>query len=143
MKKIFVMTESGETHRLYAELNPENVSEIADILLPSKDVYEEYSSLTKADLEALILRSMVENPEHSLDFSTFTLREYTLNTMIEDGSTIIDDESFVPAAGTTVYEIASRIVMGCDQAYALAPIGYFTRPVPSLSEYTVIERQLG
>lgn len=131
-KKIFVLTDCYETHRLYASLTQESISEIADLLLPLKDLYEEEATLTKADIEDIIQRSVIEDQEHCLDFSNYSLREYTLNTLIDNGTTIIDDEDFVPGSSATVYEAAHRIVLGCDLAYVLHPIGYFTRPCPDI-----------
>lgn len=64
---------------------------------------------------------------------------------IEPGTVLFEDPEFEVKKGALIYEATTRVTMGCAMAYALSPIGNFTRKLdlPEFDQAEWIERRLG
>ena len=127
-KYIWVLRDTFETEKLYAELNRENLSEITETLYKSLEAVCDDERLSYEGVSAAIELEAIKGPEHSIDLGTHSLQRCKLNAL-DDGDVIIDDPDFVPVKGAKIYEAANRVNIGCDASYACFPVGYFTQKV--------------
>ena len=141
-KKIWVLTEAYETEALYAEMSEETLDEIAPkILFALEDELDSEAPTSLEETKQILREEVLEDEEHRGEYNVFWLGLRSLNTL-EDGTVLHDDPGFEVKKGRVVYEAAIRMSMGCDMAYALEPIGYFTQKlnIPEFEDVEWVER---
>lgn len=128
---IWVLTDAEETEEIFASLNEATVDRLAALFYDlMEDECDPDSPKSAEDVKAMIVRDVIEGEEHSGYFSQYQLKRHELNTTV-DGDIVCRAPEFKAEPGAEVWEAAERIVMGCDMAYALSPIGYFTQRLDS------------
>lgn len=128
-KHIWVLTEAGETHEFFAELNEPTINRLATLFFDQlKDPDDEDAPKTIEEVKKRIQDEVINHPNHEADFYVYQLSRKPLNTTI-DGTVWAEDPDFEVKPGAEIWELGDKVVMGCDMAYAIAPIGYFTRKI--------------
>lgn len=128
-KYIWVLTEAGETRELFAELNKHTIDHLAALFFDEmEDEDDPDAPKSVEDVKEMIQNNVINSEDHTCDFYVYQLRRQVLNTTI-DGTVWHKDPEFDVKQGTEVWEAGQRIVMGCDMAYAIEPVGYFTKRI--------------
>lgn len=141
-KKIWVLTETCETDALYAEMNEETLNEIAPkIFYALEDELDPEAPTSLEETKQILRAEVLEGEEHRGEYNVFWVGLRSLNTL-ENGTVLLDDPDFEVKKGSVVYEAAIRVSMGCNLAYALDPIGYFTQKlnIPEFEDVEWVER---
>lgn len=146
MKKeyIWVLLEAGETKEVIATLDEKTMDRLAAMLWDEmEDEYDGGAPKSMAEVKKMIHEDVVRGYEHHGYYLTHELYRQEINATVS-GEVLYEDADFDVKSGAVIYEAGQRIVMGCDMAYALSPIGYFSRHIddPMLEGAEWIERRL-
>lgn len=129
-KFIWVLTESGETHELFAELNEPTINRLAALFFDQlEDSDDEDAPKSIEEVKKRIQDEVLNGADHQADFYVYHLSRQPLNISIEDDTVWAEEPNFEVKSGAEIWELGERIVMGCDMSYAIAPIGYFTKKI--------------
>lgn len=143
-KFIWVLLEAGETKEVIATLDEKTMDRLAAMLWDEmEDECDGGAPKSMAEVKKMILEDVVRGYDHHGYFLTHELYRQEINATVS-GEVLYEDADFDVKSGAVIYESGQRIVMGCDMAYALSPIGYFSRRVddPMLEGTEWIERRL-
>lgn len=144
-KHIFVLTEAGETHEVFAELTEPTINRLAALFFDQmEDPDDPDAPKNVEEVKQRILDEVLDSPDHQADFYTYQLSRHVLNRSIEDGTVWAEDPDFEVKPGAEVWELGDKVIMGCDMSYAIAPLGFFSKRLlmPGLQGYEWISRKL-
>lgn len=143
-KYIWVLLEAGETKEIIATLDEKTIDRLAAMFWDEmQDEDDPHSPKSVDEIKVMIVENVVKGYEHHGYFLTHELYRQEINATVS-GEILLEDADFDVKSGAVIYEAGQRIVMGCDMAYALSPIGYFSRHIddPMLEGAEWIERRL-
>ena len=141
---IWVLLEAGETREVIATLDEKTIERLAEMFYNEmEDEEDDFAPKSVAYVKKKIIEDVCRGYEHHGYFLTHELYRQEINVTVS-GDVLYEDADFEVKSGNVVYEATQRIVMGCDMAYALSPIGYFSRRVenPMLEGAEWVERRL-
>ena len=143
-KYIWVLLEAGETKEVIATLDEKTIERLAEMFYDEmEDEEDDYAPKSVEDVKQMIIEDVCKSYDHHGYFLTHELYRQEINATVS-GDMLYEDADFEVIEGNVVYEAALRIVMGCDMAYALSPVGYFSCRVdnPMLEGTEWVERRL-
>ena len=144
-KKFFwVLLEAGETKEVIATLDEKTIEKLAEMFYDEmEDEEDDDAPKSVADVKQMIIEDVCKGYEHHGYFLSHELYRQEINATVS-GDVLYEDADFEVKGGNVVYEAAQRIVMGCDMAFALSPVGYFSRRIdnPILEGTEWVERIL-
>ena len=144
-KKFFwVLLEAGETKEVIATLDERTIGRLAEMFFDEmEDPEDDYAPKSVEDVKQMIVEDVVRCYDHHGYFLSHELYRQEINATVS-GETLYEDGDFNVKKGAVIYEAAECIVMGCDMAFALSPVGYFSRRIdnPILEGTEWVERRL-
>lgn len=143
-KYIWVLLEAGETKDIFATLDEKTIDKLAAMFLDEmEDNDDPDSPKSLEDVKKIIIDDVVKGYDHHGYFMTHELYRQEINAAVS-GDLLYEDADFEVKSGGVIYEAAQRIVMGCDMAYAISPIGFFSCRIdhPLLENCEWLERTL-
>ncbi|MDE6377739.1 MAG: hypothetical protein K2K72_03240 [Duncaniella sp.] len=117
---IWLLTDTYETEGIYAELDEGSLQSIAEKVFDVlEDEDDEYAPKSVAETIDLIKETLGDGD--CAEFNIFTLEKQKLLLMP-------DEEGYKVKRGDKIWEIARKYTGGCDNAYMLAPQGFYLLP---------------
>ena len=141
---IWVLLECGETKEVIATLDENTIDRLAAMFWDKmEDEDDAYAPKSMAEVKRMIIEDVVRDYDHHGYFLTHELYRQEINATVS-GEMVFEDMDFEAKKGTIIYEAVERIAMGCDMAYALSPVGYFSNRIddPLLEGAEWVERRL-
>lgn len=135
VKKVWVLTDAEETDSVYAELDVKTLNSIAAKVF---SIVEDEDDPDAPKNEAELVSRMVSDLEASEDGRIDMCQYSLISVELADGNSHPD---FKVEKGCKIFELAERVIMGCDMSYALSPVCYRLERVddPALTGYEWIE----